>query len=192
MPEFRAFCTHWFRAGNKSMQLNSTSSHYRTIMAEPRSRKVTIDQNALTSPLVLQSLSKILSKLKENPKITEKTKASLTEAALAQLVITFRNVMEQQCGRDAPKPKPITKLPLHGLQDYSADGPLASVLAHVLEEASRKNMSPDDLLGDKKKSTQLLESTDKMLTKVWLLNLPVCCNESVFAHHSYFFSITIF
>ena len=142
-------------------------------MAEPRSRRVIVDEGVLRSPLLLQNLSKILSKLRENQKITEKAKSGLTESSLAQIIIALRNVMEQFCGKDAPKPKPITKLPLQALQDYSIDGPLFVMLSFLLEETSRKNMSPEDLLSEKKKVPHLLESIDKLLTKVPSLYSPI-------------------
>ena len=134
-------------------------------MTEERPKKVTIDPTYSSNPVVLRNFTKFVNELKKIG-MNEGILGSLTEAKLASLVLSFQTTMEQLCGRDSSKPRPITKIPLSCLQDYSENGFLSALILLLCKEATESSTSLVDLFSDSKRSFKLLQTIEKDLTKV--------------------------
>jgi len=139
-------------------------------MAEGREKKVTIDENDSSNPLVLQKYTKLLNHIKKTGGHNDSPYQ--TEANLVSLVTQLRECMESLSGKDSPKPRPITKLPMSVFDDFSVGGALNTILNCLLNEAAKVKCSPSSLLSDSKKASEMLVSIDKELVKQGQLKRP--------------------
>lgn len=135
-------------------------------MTESRPKKVVIDPMEASHPLTLHKYSSILSSLKKSSSWSSAFSRQLTEAKLAALVASMRVSMEDLCGKDSPKPRPITKIPMSLFRDFTADGPLDCMLGLLCSEAAKANVGITDLFKDSKRASSLLVYVEKELIKV--------------------------
>lgn len=135
-------------------------------MAESRPKKVTTDENDQNNPLVLQNYTKLAASLKRKAGLVDKVSREITEAKLAALITSLRMAMEVLCGKDTPKPWPITKLPMSLFQDFSVGGSIDTMVTVICQDVGKAGCALLDVFQDDTRSSQLLVAIEKELVKV--------------------------
>jgi len=140
-------------------------------MAELRVRKVTLEQKDLLEPSVQHLLSKIVDGLRADTSISAAVSSALSVGELSNLLFDVRSSLEQLCGKDSVRPRPVTKFPANSFQDYSEDGFVSTVVKTLCCEASKKKIPLSQLFaGDSKSQAKLLVLLEQELSKVQFLS----------------------
>lgn len=137
-------------------------------MSEIRTRKVPIDQCGLLDPTAQHALSKIIDFLRADSSIGTNASAPLTVAELGTFLHNVMSTMENLCGKDSPRPRPVTKFPANSFRDFSENG-FVHVLTKllVLEAAKKRIPLVQVFAGDAKSQSKLLVMLEQQLTKVY-------------------------
>jgi hypothetical protein len=141
---------------------------YSSAMAETRPKRVTIDDSDQLNPLVLQNYSKLATALKKRSGLPENVSSMISEAQIAALITALRNAMEATCGKDAPKPRPITKFPMVLFQDFAVGGAIDVIVSVVCNEVATNGGTLADAFTDRTRAAKLLVATEKELVAVRL------------------------
>lgn len=135
-------------------------------MAEARPKKVTIDDSDQRNPLVLQTYAKLVASLKKKSALPTAVTSSLSEPRLAELIISLRRSLEELCGKEAPKPRPVTKFPMGLFQDYTVGGAVDIMLTTICQDVANNGGTLADVFSNNSRARTILIAIENELVKV--------------------------
>jgi hypothetical protein len=110
-----------------------------------RARLCVADKDAFKSKLYAHKFHDVLPRLLSNKTLSPQVRHCLSEEYLAGLMYLVHKFMEDVCGRQAARPRPITKIPCHLLRDFAPAGAVEIILSTLCEEASFMAIQPAEI-----------------------------------------------
>eukprot|EP00741_Cyanophora_paradoxa_P025712 tig00000388_g24813.t1 len=127
-------------------------------------------------PATVQKFAGISNALQKKQNLQSIAKdGSLSPKTLALFTANLIQFMEDNLGRDSPKPRPVTRLPAKLLRDYAPDGSLAWIIETFMDWKLREQWRSFDWKNPQKRDRYLdiIKFVDKQLPKATRWVRPV-------------------